>query len=279
MAAAPSERDRQGPRSERGTFVDASLTDEDLERYARSLVLPGWGVEAQGRLSRARVLIVGAGGLGSPCALQLAAVGVGRLTIVEGDTVELSNLQRQLLHGTADIGRPKVESAAEKLRALRPDIELVAVGERLNPANARELFSSADVVVDASDNYETRFLANDAAVLTGTPLAHGSVFRYEGQATTILPRKGPCLRCIYPGPPEPGAVPGGAEAGVFGIVPGVIGTLQAGEAIKLITGLGQLLVGRLVLYDALSAAFEELVVSRDPACAVCGNRPTVTSLA
>jgi molybdopterin/thiamine biosynthesis adenylyltransferase len=269
---------RQGPRSEWGILVAASFTEAELERYARSLVLPGWGTEAQQKLAGANVLLIGAGGLGSPCAFQLAAVGIGRLTIVEGDAVELSNLQRQTIHSTDDLGRPKVESAAEKLRALRPDIDLVLVEDRLSPSNALDLFSSADVVVDASDNYETRFLANDAAVLTATPLAHGSVFRYEGQATTIVPGKGPCLRCIYPEPPAPGAVPGGAEAGVFGVVPGVIGTLQAGEAIKLITGLGELLVGRLIVYDALSATFEELAVSRDSACAVCGDRPTITSL-
>lgn len=256
----------------------AAFSDEDLERYARSLVLPGWGSETQQKLSRGRVLIVGAGGLGSPCAFQLAAAGIGQLTIVEGDTVEMSNLQRQILHTADDLGRPKVESAAEKLRALRPDIELVTVEDRLNPGNARDLFASVDVAVDASDNYETRFLANDTAVLTGKPLAHGSVFRYEGQATTIVPGEGPCLRCIYPEPPEPGAVPGSAEAGVFGIVPGVIGTLQAGEAIKLIAGLGELLVGRLLVYDALSATFEELSVSCDPACAVCGDKPTITRL-
>ncbi len=258
--------------------MDACFTEEDRERYARSLVLPGWGTEAQGKLARARVLIVGAGGLGSPAAFQLAAVGIGHLTIVESDTVELSNLQRQTLHTADDLGRPKVESAADKLRALRPDIELALVADRLDPSNALDLFSSADVVIDASDNYETRFLANDAAVLTATPLAHGSVFRYEGQATTIVPGEGPCLRCIYPEPPAPGAVPGGAEAGVFGVAPGVIGTLQAGEVIKLITGLGELLVGRLIVYDALSATFEELAVSRDGACAVCGDRPTITRL-
>ncbi len=262
----------------RRVIVGVSFSDNDFERYARSLVLPGWGTEAQTKLARASALIVGAGGLGSPCAFQLAAVGIGHLTIVEGDTVELSNLQRQILHTTADVGRPKVASATDKLRALRPDLGLETIEGRLSAENALRLFSSVDVVVDASDNYETRFLANDAAVLAGTPLAHGSVFRYEGQATTIVPGEGPCLRCIYPEPPAPGSVPDGAEAGVFGIVPGVVGTIQAGEAIKLITGLGDPLVGRLLVYDALSASFEELSIERDPDCAVCGEQPTITGL-
>jgi adenylyltransferase/sulfurtransferase len=255
-----------------------SLTFEDRDRYARNLVLPGWGDAAQERLAEAHALVIGAGGLGSPCCFHLAAVGLGRLTVVEGDVVDASNLQRQILHATRDIGRRKIESAAERLLALRPDLDLATVPERLTAANALPLFATADVIVDASDNYETRFLANDAAVLTGKPLAHGSIFRYEGQITTILPGRGPCLRCIYPEPPAPGIMPSGAEAGVLGVAPGVIGTLQAAEVIKLVTGLGEPLVGRLLLYDSLSAIFEELTVCRNPCCAVCGECPTITAL-
>ncbi len=254
------------------------LTPELRERYARNLVLPGWGEAAQEKLAAARVLVVGAGGLGSPCCFHLAAVGVGHLTIVESDSVELSNLNRQILHSTLDLGRHKTESAAEHLSALRPDLDLRIVPTRLTSENALELFGSCDIIVDASDNYDTRFLANDAAVLAGKPLAHGSIFRYEGQVTTVVPRAGPCLRCIYPEPPTPGVMPTGAQAGVLGVAPGVIGTLQAAEVLKLVTGLGEPLVGRLLLYDALEARFEELAVARNPQCALCGESPTIRGL-
>ncbi len=258
--------------------MPSSLTAEQRERYARNLVLPGWGEEAQEKLAGARVLVVGAGGLGSPCLFQLAAVGVGHLILVEGDAVELSNLNRQFLHSTEALGRPKSESAAERLLALRPDLDLRVVPTRLTRENALELFASCDIVVDASDNYETRFLCNDAAVLAGKPLAHGSIFRYEGQITTIVPRGGPCLRCLYPEPPAPGVMPTGAQAGVLGVAPGVIGAMQAAEVIKLVTGLGEPLVGRLLLYDSLGASFEELSIVRNPQCAVCGEAPTITTL-
>jgi len=258
--------------------VGDGLTPELKERYARNIVLPGWGEAAQQKLTEARVLVVGAGGLGSPCCFHLAAVGVGHLTIVEGDSVELSNLNRQILHSTADLGRRKAESAGERLKALRPDLDLEIVSTRLTRENALALFASCDVIVDASDNYDTRFLSSDAAVLANRPLAHGSIFRYEGQVTTIIPGEGPCLRCIYPEPPAPGLMPTGAQAGVLGVAPGVVGTLQAAEVIKLVTGLGEPLVGRLLLYDSLGATFEELTVSRNPQCAVCGDSPAITGL-
>jgi adenylyltransferase/sulfurtransferase len=247
------------------------FTEEQLERYARNLVLPGWGPEAQQKLQDARVLIIGAGGLGSPCLFQLAAVGIGHLTIVEGDAIELSNLNRQLLHTTARLGRPKVESAEETLRALRPDLDITAVAERFTPDNALDLLAQCDLFVDASDNYETRFLASDAAVRGRRTLVHGSVFRYEGQIMDIIPGEGPCLRCLYPEPPPPGTMPSGAEAGVPGFVPGVIGTLQAAEVVKLITGIGEPLVGRMIVFDSLSTCFDELKVERNPECAVCGG--------
>jgi molybdopterin/thiamine biosynthesis adenylyltransferase len=255
-----------------------ALTAKQRKRYARNLVLPGWGEAAQVKLAEAHVLVVGAGGLGSPCLFHLAAVGVGKLTLVEGDVVDPSNLQRQILHAAADIGRAKVESAGERLLALRPDLLLTTVPERLSAANALDLFAGCDIAIDASDTYETRFLCSDAAVLSGTPLVHGSVFRYEGQITTILPGEGPCLRCIYPAPPAPGIMPSGAEAGVLGVAPGVVGTLQAAEAIKYITGLGDLLVGRLLVYDSLSATFDELCVARCPTCPACGECPSIRGL-
>ncbi|MBM3473040.1 MAG: adenylyltransferase [Armatimonadetes bacterium] len=247
------------------------FTEEQLERYARNLVLPGWGLEAQQKLQDARVLVIGSGGLGSPCLFQLAAVGVGHLTLVEGDTVELSNLNRQLLHTTERVGRPKAESADQTLKALRPDLAFTAVGERFTAANAQQLLAECDLFVDASDNYETRFLANDAAVLGKRGLVHGSVFRYEGQIMDIIPGEGPCLRCLYPEPPPPGTMPSGAEAGVPGYVPGVIGTLQAAEVVKLITGIGEPLVGRMIVFDSLSTCFDELKVEPNPECAVCGK--------
>jgi len=247
------------------------FSEEQLERYARNLVLPGWGREAQQKLLDARVLVIGAGGLGSPCLYQLAAVGIGHLIIVEGDAVDLSNLNRQILHTTARLGRPKVASAEETLRALRPDLDVTAIPERFAAANALDLIAECDLFVDASDNYETRFLANHAAVRGRRRLVHGSVFRYEGQIMDIVPGEGPCLRCVYPEPPPPGTMPGGAEAGVPGYVPGVIGTLQAAEVVKLITGIGEPLVGRMIVFDSLATAFDELKVERNPECAVCGG--------
>jgi len=254
------------------------LTEDQLERYARNLVLPGWGMEAQKKLAAAKVLVIGAGGLGSPCLLQLVAAGVGNITLVEGDDIEWSNLNRQLLHGAADVGRLKVESATEKLMAFEPQLELNAVGEMFTPENALELMEGHDVLVDCSDNYATRFLANDAAVLSGTRLVHGSIFRYEGQVTVIAPGEGPCLRCVYPEPPAPGTVPSGKEAGVPGFAPGIVGAMQAAEVVKVLIGLGEPLIGRLLVYDCLSAAILEMNVERDPGCPVCGDEPSIISL-
>lgn len=256
----------------------ASFSEEQLQRYARNLVLPGWGLEAQSKLQGAHVVVIGTGGLGSPCLLQLAAVGIGRLTIVEEDTVELTNLNRQILHTSRRIGMAKVESAAQTLMALRPDLCLTLVNNRFTPQNALSLIADCDVFVDASDNYQTRFLANDAAVIAGKRLVHGSVFRYEGQIMDIVPGKGPCLRCLYPEPPPAGTMPSGAEAGVPGFVPGVIGTLQAAEVVKLITGLGEPLVGRMLVFDSLYTWFDELKVEPNPDCPVCGQQPVITEL-
>ncbi len=255
-----------------------ALPAEQLERYARNLVLPGWGVEAQQKLQKARVLVIGAGGLGSPCLFQLAAAGIGHLTVVEGDTIDLSNLNRQILHTTERLGRSKVESAGETLRALRPDLDLTLTNARFAAGNALELLADCDLFVDASDNYETRFLANDAAVLARKPLVHGSVFRYEGQLMDIVPGEGPCLRCLYPSPPPPGTMPSGAEAGVPGYVPGVIGALQAAEVVKLITGIGEPLIGRMIVFDSLYMGFDELTVRRHAECPACGEAPAITRL-
>jgi len=256
----------------------ASFSEEQLERYARNLVLPGWGVEAQQNLQDARVLVIGTGGLGSPCLFQLAAVGIGHLTLVEVDAVELSNLNRQLLHSAERLGQPKIRSAAQTLRALRPDLDLTLIEARFAKDNALDLIANCDLFVDASDNYDTRFLANDSAVEGKKRLVHGSVFRYEGQIMDIVPGKGPCLRCLYPEPPAPGTMPSGAEAGVPGFVPGVIGTLQAAEVVKLITGLGEPLVGRMIVFDSLYTWFDELKVERNPECKVCGDGPRITTV-
>ncbi|MGQ9730875.1 MAG: HesA/MoeB/ThiF family protein [Candidatus Zipacnadales bacterium] len=247
---------------------------EQLERYARNLVLPDWGLEAQSKLQAARVLVIGAGGLGSPCLLHLAAVGVGHVTIVDGDCVELSNLNRQILHPLGRLGAQKAHSAAETLLAFRPDLEVTPIAERFTSANAYALVAACDLFVDCADNYETRFLANDVAVATGKPLVHGSVFQYEGQLMDIVPGEGPCLRCLYTTPPPPHTMPSPAEAGIAGFVPGVIGTLQAAEVVKLITGLGEPLKGRMLVYEALEASFEKLIVERSPHCPVCGVETT-----
>jgi len=258
--------------------MEPTFSPEQLERYARNLVLPGWGAEAQQKLQDARVLVIGSGGLGSPCLFQLAAVGIGHLIIIEGDVIELSNLNRQFLHTTDRLGRPKVESAGWTLGALRPDLDLTLIEARFTPENAADLLADCDLFVDASDNYDTRFLANDAAVLGRKRLVHGSVFRYEGQLMDIAPGEGPCLRCLYPSPPAPGTMPSGAEAGVPGYVPGVVGALQAAEVVKLLTGIGEPLIGRMIVFDSLYMWFDELKVERNPDCAVCGDAPTITGL-
>jgi len=254
------------------------LSREELIRYARHVILPDVGVDGQRRLKAARVLCVGAGGLGSPAAMYLAAAGVGTLGIVDHDDVDASNLQRQILHDTAGTGRPKVESARDRLKAINPNVSVELHHVRLTSDNALAILERYDVVLDGADNFPTRYLVNDACVLLGKPNAFGAIFRFEGQASVFAARGGPCYRCIYPEPPPPGLVPSCAEAGVFGVLPGVVGTIQATETIKLILRIGETLVGRLLVYDAMRMAFRELRVPKDPDCPVCGARPTVRAL-
>jgi molybdopterin/thiamine biosynthesis adenylyltransferase/rhodanese-related sulfurtransferase len=254
------------------------LRPDQRARYRRHLTLSEVGEEGQAKLLAGRVLLLGAGGLGSPAALYLAAAGVGTLGIVDSDVVDPSNLQRQVLHTVDRTGQPKTESAREALNALNPDVQVVAFQERLEASNVERILEGFDVVLDGGDNFPTRYLLNDACVLLGKPLIHGSVFRFEGQVTTVLPRQGPCYRCLYPEPPPPELAPSCAEAGVLGVLPGVIGLLQATEAIKLLLGTGAPLVGRLLTYDALGGRFRELQLRRDPACLACadGVRPVLS---
>jgi adenylyltransferase/sulfurtransferase len=254
------------------------LSREELARYARHVILPDVGIDGQRQLKAARVLLVGAGGLGSPAAMYLAAAGIGTIGIVDSDVVDASNLQRQILHATADTGRPKVESAKDRLRAINPNVSVEMHHARLTSANALAILERYDVIVDGADNFPTRYLVNDACVLLGKPNAFGAIFRFEGQASVFGAKNGPCYRCVYPEPPPPGLVPSCAEAGVFGILPGVIGTIQATETIKLILGAGETLVGRLLVYDAMRMTFRELKVPKDPDCKVCGAHPTVKTL-
>jgi adenylyltransferase/sulfurtransferase len=249
-----------------------ALSPEELLRYSRHLVLPEVGVEGQRRLKDARVLMVGAGGLGSPVGLYLAAAGVGRLGLVEFDTVDVTNLQRQVLHGTKDVGRRKTDSARDRLADVNPNVEVVAHEGRLTSGNALEILAGYDLVVDGADNFATRFLVNDACVLLGKPDVYGSIFRFEGQATVFCAADGPCYRCLYPEPPPPGMVPSCAEGGVLGVLPGLVGVIQATEAIKLVTGVGEPLVGRLVLVDALRMQFRTVKLRKDPRCPACGTR-------
>jgi len=260
------------------TVAAPELTPEEIKRYSRHLIMPEVGVDGQRRLKAASVLCIGAGGLGSPAALYLAAAGVGRLGIVDFDAVDFSNLHRQILHGTPDVGRPKLQSARDRLTAINPEIDVQTYETTLTSKNALDLFRDYDVILDGTDNFPTRYLVNDACVLLGKPNAYGSIFRFEGQASVFAAPGGPCYRCLYPEPPPPGLVPSCAEGGVLGVLPGVIGTIQATEAIKLVLGIGQPLVGRLLLYDALTMRFRELKLRRDPACPVCGDHPTVRAL-
>jgi len=254
------------------------LTNDELGRYSRHLILPEVGMEGQQRLKAAKVLCVGTGGLGSPLALYLAAAGIGTLGLVDFDTVDASNLQRQIIHSTKDIGRKKVDSAQERLNALNPSLNVVKHDAMLTSANALEIFAQYHIVADGTDNFQTRYLVNDACVLLKKPNAYGSIFRFEGQASVFATEEGPCYRCLYPEPPPPGLVPSCAEGGVLGILPGLIGTIQATEVIKLILGKGEPLVGRLLLVDALSMRFRELKLRKNPECPVCGVNPTVTEL-
>jgi adenylyltransferase/sulfurtransferase len=254
------------------------LTTDDLARYSRHLILPEVGMEGQQKLKAAKVLCVGTGGLGSPLALYLAAAGIGTLGLVDFDVVDASNLQRQIIHSTKDIGRKKIDSAAEKLNALNPALKVVKHETMLTSANALDLLKDYDIVADGTDNFPTRYLVNDACVLLGKPNVYGSIFRFEGQASVFATEEGPCYRCLYPEPPPPGLVPSCAEGGVLGILPGLVGVIQATEVIKLILGNGTPLIGRLLLVDALNMRFRELKLRKNPECPVCGDHPTVTEL-
>jgi len=254
------------------------LTNEDVSRYSRHLIMPEVGVQGQRRLKAGRVLCVGAGGLGSPSSLYLAAAGVGTIGLVDFDVVDESNLQRQILFSTADVGRPKVEAARDRLNGLNPNANIVVHETPLKSANALKIFADYDVIVDGADNFPTRYLVNDACVLLGKPNAYGSIFRFDGQASVFATKGGPCYRCLYPEPPPPGLVPSCAEGGVLGVLPGVIGTIQATEAIKLIIRSGETLAGRLLLFDALRMNFRTLKLQRDPECPICGDHPTIKAL-
>jgi sulfur-carrier protein adenylyltransferase/sulfurtransferase len=256
----------------------ATLSKEEILRYSRHLIMPEVGMDGQTKLKAAKVLCIGAGGLGSPLALYLAAAGVGTLGVVDFDVVDFSNLQRQIIHTTADVGRPKLDSAAEKIKAINPYVEVRPFETRLTSANALDLFRQFDIVVDGTDNFPTRYLVNDACVLTGKPNVYGSIFRFEGQVSVFATAAGPCYRCLYPEPPPPGLVPSCAEGGVLGILPGLVGVMQATEAIKLILGAGEPLIGRLLLVDALGMKFRELKLRKNPDCPVCGSNRTITEL-
>ncbi|MEZ5286187.1 MAG: molybdopterin-synthase adenylyltransferase MoeB [Vicinamibacterales bacterium] len=255
-----------------------ALSADEVQRYSRHLILSEVGMDGQRALKAARVLCIGAGGLGSPAAMYLAAAGVGTLGLVDFDVVDMSNLQRQLLHGTPDVGRSKLASAKDRIHALNPNVHVETYETALSSANALDLFKPYDVILDGTDNFPTRYLVNDACVLLGKPNAYGSIFRFEGQASVFATKGGPCYRCLYPEPPPPGLVPSCAEAGVLGVLPGIIGTIQATEAIKLILGQGEPLIGRFLIYDALRMRFRELKLRRDPECPVCGDQPTVREL-
>jgi len=254
------------------------LTRDEVQRYSRHLIMPEVGVEGQRKLKAARVLCIGAGGLGAPAAMYLAAAGVGTLGLVDFDVVDASNLQRQILYGTADVGRPKLEVARARIAGMNGNVQVVVHEATLTSKNALDVLKDYDVILDGTDNFQTRYLVNDACVLLGKPNAYGSIFRFDGQASVFAVKGGPCYRCLYPEPPPPGLVPSCAEGGVLGVLPGVIGVIQATEAIKLILGSGQPLVGRLLLYDALQMRFRELKLQRDPECPVCGDQPTIKEL-
>jgi adenylyltransferase/sulfurtransferase len=255
-----------------------TLNAEEIKRYSRHLIMPEVGMDGQRRIKAGSVLCIGAGGLGSPAAMYLAAAGVGRIGIVDFDVVDYSNLQRQLLHTTPDVGISKLQSAKNKINALNPHVQVDTYEEALSSDNAMRLFEGYDVILDGTDNFPTRYLVNDACVLMGIPNAYGSIFRFEGQASVFATKDGPCYRCLYPEPPPPGLVPSCAEGGVLGVLPGVIGVIQATETIKLMTGIGQPLIGRFMIYDALNMKFRELKLRKDPDCPVCGTHPTVTKL-
>jgi adenylyltransferase/sulfurtransferase len=255
-----------------------NFSDEQIERYSRHIILKEVGGIGQTKLLEAKVLLIGAGGLGSPAALYLAAAGVGTLGIIDMDVVDLSNLQRQILHGTNDIGRLKTESAMETIADINPDVEVIAYTDRISSANALELIEKYDLVLDGCDNFPTRYLINDACVMLGKPNVHGSIFQFEGQATVFSPGKGPCYRCLYPVPPPPGMAPSCQEAGVLGVLPGIVGNVQAIETIKVLLDIGEPLIGHLLLFNALNMEFKKLKLRQDPECPICGEKPTIHEL-
>src|SRR5215469_3956222 len=256
----------------------ATLSNEEILRYSRHLIMPEVGMGGQQKLKAAKVLCIGAGGLGSPLGLYLGAAGVGTLGLVDFDVVDYTNLQRQIIHATADVGRLKLDSAADKIKAMNPFVNIRKFETKLTSENALELFKEFDIIVDGTDNFPTRYLVNDACVLTGKPNVYGSIFRFEGQVSVFATQEGPCYRCLYPEPPPPGLVPSCAEGGVLGILPGLVGLMQATEVIKLILGAGEPLIGRLLLIDALGMKFRELKLRKNPDCPACGTHPTVTKL-
>jgi len=254
------------------------LTEQQIERYSRQIILPEVGGKGQKKLLNSKVLIIGCGGLGSPCAYYLASAGIGKIGLVDSDNVELNNLQRQILHSNCDIGKPKVESAKQKLNSINPDVEIVTYRLRLNSKNIMDIIKDYDIVVDGSDNFPTRYLVNDACVMSKKPLVHAGILRFDGQATLIIPKEGPCYRCIFPEPPPPGMVPSCQEAGILGVVAGVLGLIQATEVLKYLLGIGELLVGKLIVFNALEMNFRKLNINRNPDCSVCGDNPTIKEL-
>jgi adenylyltransferase/sulfurtransferase len=257
---------------------NSQLSHDEIRRYSRHLIMPEVGLAGQETLRRSSVLVIGTGGLGSPVALYLGAAGIGRIGLVDFDVVDETNLQRQIIHGTKDLGRPKLHSARDRIQDVNPHIEVVLHETALDSGNALQIMADYDVIIDGTDNFPTRYLTNDACVLLGKPNVYGSIFRFEGQASVFYADKGPCYRCLFPEPPPPGLVPSCAEGGVLGVLPGVIGTVQATEAIKLLLGVGSPLIGRLLLYDALEMSFDQVQLSKNPECPVCGDHPTVTEL-
>lgn len=253
-----------------------SLTPEQIERYSRNILLKPVGGKGQRKLLESSVLIIGTGGLGSPIALYLAAIGIGKLGLVDFDSVEVSNLQRQVIHHNTDVGKPKVQSAAEKIRNINPDVHVETFRTKIDSSNVMDIISGYNIIVDGSDNFPTRYLINDACFFTKKPLVHGSLFQFEGQSTVFLPGKG-CYRCLYPSPPPPGSIPNCQEAGILGVLPGIIGLIEATETVKLILDIGNSLAGQLLVFDALEMEFTKVKLRRNPECPVCGNNPTITT--
>mgnify|MGYP001465440324 CR=1 FL=1 len=259
-------------------LAEIELSHEEVQRYSRHLIMPEVGMTGQKKLKAASVLLIGAGGLGSPLAMYLAAAGIGRIGLVDYDVVDYTNLQRQIIHGTKDVGRPKLESAKARILDINPHVQVDTYQVPLTSANALEIFAPYDVIIDGTDNFPTRYLTNDACVLLGKPNVYGSIFRFEGQLSVFYAKEGPCYRCLFPEPPPPGLVPSCAEGGVLGILPGTVGAMQATEAIKLILGIGESMIGRLLLYDALNMEFTEVKLRKNPNCPVCSEHPTLTEL-